>query len=170
MYKHKQGCSPWALFMDGLLRWFLFRSNKFLCASHFIIRLSVRHSATTARRRHPTLPPYHPTAPPPYHSTTQHTVIDNCPCFGQKKKTLLLKMQPAGCGAKQLKLEKQLELEVELELELESGVGIGTGSDTHLIMEMLDFRRKFILKHYRKTVGHFFCNWNWKCCWKWHWN
>lgn len=40
-----------AFVLDGLLRWFLFRGNKFLCAlGHFIIRLSVRHMTKSPSR------------------------------------------------------------------------------------------------------------------------
>jgi len=40
-----------SLVLDRLLRWFLFRGNKFLCAlGHFIIRLSVRHMTKSPSR------------------------------------------------------------------------------------------------------------------------
>lgn len=89
---------------DGHLRWFLFRSNKFLCGNHFIIRLSVRHEATTAtghkmRTRHPA-----PCASScSSHAHTIHTVLLPSPqsqstyCHWYEPK-FLLKVPPAGDG------------------------------------------------------------------------
>lgn len=91
-YRHKQGCSPRAgqgsagqgRHRDGHLRWFLFRSNKFLCGNHFIIRLSVRNEPTTDWAQDwATVPLSRYSVPcallpyfPPPHSHSLLTVID----------------------------------------------------------------------------------------------